>query len=153
MSGRQWTETVDHFALGCILAELDTSRPLFACRLVRGPTPAADLAKDLLEMDRVIGPLPFEMGRRIEELEPGGLQRKCEQPSVRGETRPRLPGHRVPTLKVRHPTSMTHVTDQNGQDRISERELYKVIKKLTNPNHRLRGSLKALAKRSCFAMD
>ncbi|KAJ7471257.1 kinase-like domain-containing protein [Mycena galericulata] len=100
--GWEWTETVDHFAVGCILAELDTCRPLFLSPV----NPSDDGDEDayyLAMMVHILGPLTTEMRLAMLADWPDLL---CNGP---GSKPPPINADRTPTLK----------------ERISERELYK----------------------------
>ncbi|KAJ7502488.1 kinase-like domain-containing protein [Mycena galericulata] len=68
--GWEWTETVDHFAIGCMLAELDTCRRLFPPPIVQTDDAAED-AYYLLIMDHVVGPLTTEMKTTVQTHWPG----------------------------------------------------------------------------------
>ncbi|KAJ7221925.1 kinase-like domain-containing protein [Mycena rebaudengoi] len=61
--GWAWTETIDHFAVGCIISELVTSRSLLPTELV---------AKEdtLAAMNRILGPFPEEVAKKIAETRP-----------------------------------------------------------------------------------
>ncbi|KAJ7495915.1 kinase-like domain-containing protein [Mycena galericulata] len=60
LMGWSWTETIDHFAIGCIVAELLTSRPLF-------PPFSASRSEDIAIMDKVLGPFSDDMVAEIQK--------------------------------------------------------------------------------------
>ncbi|KAJ7229265.1 kinase-like domain-containing protein [Mycena rebaudengoi] len=58
--GWEWTCVVDHFALGCVIAELALSRPLL-------PNTDQSVVEDLQAMEDAIGAFPEDMREKINE--------------------------------------------------------------------------------------
>ncbi|KAJ7603535.1 kinase-like domain-containing protein [Mycena polygramma] len=54
------TETVDHFALGCIIAQMLTSKPLL-------PTLAGSKIEEVAFMDKILGPFPDNLTKTVQK--------------------------------------------------------------------------------------
>ncbi|KAJ7458382.1 kinase-like domain-containing protein [Mycena galericulata] len=67
--GWQWTETIDHFTLGCIITEVLTSQPLFQQFYV-------STAEDIAVMDKILGPFPDDLVDAIKRDVPNAFEHR-----------------------------------------------------------------------------
>ncbi|KAJ7157065.1 kinase-like domain-containing protein, partial [Mycena crocata] len=67
----RWTNTVDHFALGCIIVRILTYMPLFSDYV-------ASTAESIAVMDRILGPFSDEMVADIEKEYPSAFAHRSQ---------------------------------------------------------------------------
>ncbi|KAJ7750577.1 kinase-like domain-containing protein [Mycena metata] len=118
--GYQAPEIVmDHFAIGCIIAEMLTYKPLIPCF-------SGDREETMSFMDRILGPFPELMRHRIEK----------ELPSPFGFDGVILNGRATLYLDI----------VKTAAERIEDPEAAHLIQVLTNLNASKRGNLKSMEK-------
>ncbi|KAJ7040609.1 kinase-like domain-containing protein [Mycena alexandri] len=67
-----WDKSIDQFALGCIIAEILTYRPLIQHS-------SLNAIEDIAIMDKVLGPFPLDMANRIQAEFPTALEYRDPQ--------------------------------------------------------------------------
>ncbi|KAJ7186935.1 kinase-like domain-containing protein [Mycena filopes] len=119
-AGWHWTQYVDHFALGCVIAEMLTSKPLL-------PPFTTSVVEDLIVMDKTIGPFPPNLSAMIEKQFPT------------------LFAYRInPSPQISHRTQEYLSTAKPILERIEDRAGAKLVRTLTALDHNDRGDLRHL---------
>ncbi|KAJ6501436.1 kinase-like domain-containing protein [Mycena vitilis] len=73
--GWQWTKTVDHFALGCVIAAMLTCAPLLQCF-------AGGKLEEIAVLDQVLGPFTDDMVSRIRDDIPEAFDHRDSEKST-----------------------------------------------------------------------
>ncbi|KAJ7018551.1 kinase-like domain-containing protein [Mycena alexandri] len=108
-----WTRTVDHFAIGCIIAELVSSKPLL-------PVFTGRTIEDIAIMDKIIGPFPGHLKIAIQKEFPTAFENN--------------------TLSTT--TQLFIESAKEVKERVQDRDAARLISQLTNPEPDRRGDLR-----------
>ncbi|KAJ6510106.1 kinase-like domain-containing protein [Mycena vitilis] len=84
IAGWNWTETIDHFAIGCIVAQILTSSPL-----LQHSTDSK--GEDFVVMDKILGPFPEDLAARIQWDFPAAVPSHGPQESLAQYPHPTTP--------------------------------------------------------------
>ncbi|KAJ7178770.1 kinase-like domain-containing protein [Mycena crocata] len=113
-----WTKTIDHFAIGCIIAEMVSSVPLL-------PRSHGSLTEDIAVLDRLLGPFSKEMVVDIERRFPTAFDhRSCVH------------------FQFSHLAANYFETAKSIEERVEDRDAARLVARLTNLDPLQRGELR-----------